>query len=340
MTVSVTRRRFIAISAAALGFGLSAGGGRAMPPVRRWRGVALGANAELMLRHPDPARADEIIAACLAEVRRLERVFSLYQPESALARLNRDGRLAAPPHELVDLLSRAEGFAEATGGAFDVTVQPLWRLYAEHFAKPGADPTGPPTGMIEIARAHVDFRKIKIAAEEIAFAGPGMSVTLNGIAQGYITDRVADLLRGAEMTDVLVNMGETRALSGHPDGRPWRIALENPDPQTGRPREIDLRDAAIATSGGYGFVFTPDGRHHHILDPRTGVSPALWRRISVIAAEAAMADALSTASMMLAGDQLATLSKLYNADIVALDKDSEEIVFGEGYHGNLGAASD
>ncbi len=327
MTGSWTRRRFIAVSAAALGLGLAARGGHAKTPVRRWRGIALGADAELTLHHPDPARADEIIGACMAEVRRLENVFSLFQPNSALARLNRGGRLPAPPQELVYLLSRAQDFAEATGGAFDVTVQPLWRLYAEHFARPGADPAGPSVEAVGNARARVGFRNLRIDAQEIAFARPGMAVTLNGIAQGYVTDRVAGLLRGFGMTDVLVNMGETRALGGHPDGRPWRIGLENPGLPGTLSREIALRDAAIATSGGYGFVFAPGGRLHHILDPRTGVSPARWRRISVIAAEATTADALSTATMMLAGDQVAELCRLYNADTIALDDRGKEAFF-------------
>ncbi|MBC8339728.1 MAG: FAD:protein FMN transferase [Rhodospirillales bacterium] len=330
MTASLTRRRFITVSAVALGLCLTAGAGYARTPVRRWRGVALGADAALTLRHPDPARADAIIGACMAEVRRLEKIFSLYRPDSALVRLNRDGRLPAPPLELVDLLGRAHGYAEATGGAFDVTVQPLWRLYAEHFTRPGADSAGPSLKAIEETRARVDFRNLRIEVQEIAFTKPGMALTLNGIAQGYITDRVADLLRGFGMTDVLVNMGETRALGGHPDGRPWRVGLENPGSEKTPLPRIDLRDAAIATSGGYGFVFTPGCRHHHILDPRTGVSPARWRRVSVIAADATTADALSTASMMLTGDQVASLSTVYDAETIALDHRGKEAVFTRG----------
>jgi FAD:protein FMN transferase len=322
LTGSLSRRRFISISAATLGLGLTVRDAGANPSsIRRWRGVALGADAELILHHPDPNQANKIINACLAEVRRLESIFSLYQPNSALARLNTNSRIAAPPLELVDLLSRARGFAEVTHGAFDVTVQPLWKLYAEHFAKPNADPAGPPTEALGKTRARIGYQRLRIDAQEISFAAPGMAITLNGIAQGYITDRVADLLRGFGMTDVLVNMGETRALGGHPDGRPWRIGLEK-----SLSREINLRDAAIATSGGYGFIFAPGTGLHHIIDPRTGVSPAHWQQVSVIADDATTADALSTASMMLTGDQVAELSKKYNVKIITLDNRREEML--------------
>jgi FAD:protein FMN transferase len=323
LTGSLTRRRFIGISAAALGFGLTVRDAAANPSsIRRWRGVALGADAELTLHHPDPNQAEKIINVCLAEVRRLEKIFSLYHPSSALTQLNTNSRLAAPPHELVDLLSRARSFSESTDGAFDVTVQPLWQLYAEHFSNPGAKPAGPSIEALEQARVRIGIHGLHIDAQEITFANPGMAVTLNGIAQGYITDRVADVLRGFGMMDVLVNMGETRALGGHPDDRPWRIGLEK-SPS----REINLRDAAIATSGGYGFIFGPDTGQHHILDPRTGVSPARWQQVSVIADDATTADALSTASMMLTGDQVAGLSRQYNVKIITLDNRREENIF-------------
>ena len=119
--------------------------------LHRWSGIALGAGAEIVLHDPDAARARRLIARCVAEIDRLEDVFSLYRPESAIRRLNRDGRLAAPPLELVALLAEARSYSERTEGAFDVTVQPLWHLYAAHFSRPGADPRGPAEA--DLARA-------------------------------------------------------------------------------------------------------------------------------------------------------------------------------------------
>ena len=134
-----TRRRFIAISAAAAGLPLVPviGAARSQETdstLRTWRGVALGADAVLQFNHPDPGEADRLIQRSLAEVHRLERIFSLYSEDSAICRLNAFGFLDTPPQDLTRILSESEEFSRATGGAFDITVQPLWDLYAAHFS--------------------------------------------------------------------------------------------------------------------------------------------------------------------------------------------------------------
>ena len=297
MNRPLSRRRFITISAAAAGFALS--GGNAKAALHRWRGSALGADAVILLAHPDATRLTD---AAIAEIRRLEKIFSLYRPDSAVSRLNRDGTLADPPPELVALLAECRHFVEASGGAFDVTVQPLWRLYAEHFARPGADPAGPQD--IAHVLESVDFSAVEVDTARITLRKPGMAVTLNGIAQGYITDRVAGLLRRRGLDNVLVDLGETRALGRHPDGRPWRVGLARAG------RAVDLVDAAVATSGGYGTTFDGSGRHHHILDPTNGRSAGRYAAVSVTAPRATTADALSTAlSVMPPGEAAALLRK-------------------------------
>ena len=291
-----TRRRFIAIAAAAAGLPFAAvRAGAETAHLHRWSGIALGAAAEIVIYDPDAARAGRLIARCVAEIDRLEHVFSLYRPESALSRLNRDGRLAAPPLELVALLAEARFFSERTQGAFDITVQPLWRLHAAHFARAGADPRGPAEADLAKAQALVDYRAVEIEPAQVRFARPGMAVTLNGIAQGYITDRVAALLQDAGMSDVLLDIGEVRALGRHPDGRPWHVGLRRAaEPETVA-RTVMLTDRAVATSAGIASPFEPSGRHHHLFDPATGRPAQAARQVSVIAPRATMADALSTA---------------------------------------------
>ncbi|MDE0052434.1 MAG: FAD:protein FMN transferase [Rhodospirillales bacterium] len=309
MSPAPTRRRFIAIAAAAAGFPLAAAGVRAeAAPLHRWSGVALGAAAEIVLHGPDAARARRLIARCVAEIDRLEDVFSLYRPASALSRLNRDGRLAAPPLELVALLAEARHFSERTEGAFDATVQPLWRAYAAHFARPGADVRGPAEGALAEARALVDWRAVEIEPAEVRLARPGMAVTLNGIAQGYITDRVATLLQEAGMGDVLLDIGEVRALGRHPEGRPWRIGLRRTAAPETLARTVSLADRAVATSAGIASPFDASGRHHHLFDPATGRPAPGAAQVSVIAPNAMMADALSTALAVSPPARAATLA--------------------------------
>src|SRR5262249_12903088 len=126
---------------------------------------------------------------------RLERIFALYRDDSELARLNRDGRLDDPSFDLLAVLSLGLRLSGLTSGAFDTTVQPLWDLYAGHFFRsPTPRPEGPDPKAIERARALVDWRAVDLGTRRIALR-PGMGVTLNGIAQGYVTDRVIDILR-------------------------------------------------------------------------------------------------------------------------------------------------
>jgi len=296
----ISRRRFIRISGAVAGVSLAALGagfaraGRASPLFHEWRGVALGADASLQLYHPDDAEAERLIAESLAEVRRLERVFSLYDNTSALSRLNRDGELADPPQELVELLATSARYARATGGAFDPTVQPLWTLYANHFGTADADPNGPSPGDIGSALAKCGYQRMSVDAARVAFGQSGMGLTLNGIAQGYITDRVAELLRARGVTHTLVDMGETRALDAHPAGRPWSVGIKNPLAEDRLIATISLDNQAVSTSGGYGTQFDAAGRFNHIFDPATGSCANRYLSVSVVAPTAACADALLT----------------------------------------------
>jgi thiamine biosynthesis lipoprotein len=296
MDASMKRRRFIVITAAVGGLPLLPVGTRAASPMLRvWRGAALGADAVLQIHHPDPGAADRLIACSLEEVRRLERILSLYDPDSALVRLNRDGGLGEPPLDLVRVLAESAHFHRLTGGAFDVTVQPLWELYAGHFGRTDADPAGPPRGAVEAALARVGQDGIELSPERIRFARPGMGVTLNGIGQGYVTDRVVERLREGGVEHALVDMGETRAIGDHPAGGAWSIGLEDPASSGQVLDRIELTDRAVATSGGYGTQFDPAGRFNHIFDPADGSTSWRYLSVSVVATTATEADALSTA---------------------------------------------
>ncbi len=140
---TMTRRRMIAISAAAAGMALLPPHGKAAQEGVTWQGEAMGAQASLVIHHPDRAMALKLTNDVVAEVRRLERIFSLYMDDSDLTRLNRQRFLIAPPRELVDILRQSREVWTLTGGAFDPTVQPLWDAYRRHFSTSGAAEAGP-----------------------------------------------------------------------------------------------------------------------------------------------------------------------------------------------------
>ena len=325
----VTRRRTLRLLAGVSGLALSApiageaaaGRETANTKLHTWHGIVLGARASLAINHPDRDKARRLITAALAEIERLERIFSLYRPDSALVRLNAAGRLDQPPLELVALLDRARQWSERTGGAFDVTVQPLWALYRDHFAAARPAPKGPGAEALAAARRLVDYRAVAIEPHRIVFARRGMAITLNGIAQGYITDRVAALLRAEGLDHVLVDLGELRAVGRHPDGRAWRVGLANPLAPDRLRATLAIDGQAVATSTATGLRFDAAGRFHHVFNPRTSRPGAGLLAASVVAEQACDADACSTAILAcedalaaILNDPPASLSKIVTTE--------------------------
>lgn len=303
MASIVTRRRVLAIFAAAAGLPLMRPA-RAATHAVTWSGQALGAPASLVLHHPDREKAQRLVGRVVAEVYRLEEVFSLYRSTSALSELNRVGALAAPPADLVSLLAACQHHWTMSGGLFDPTIQPLWLLYRDHFSAPGADPKGPAGEAIRRTSTRIGFDAVRFNRDRIVLERKGMALTLNGIAQGYITDRVVDMLREAGVTSSLVDMGEGRAIGSRPDGTPWRIGLAERQDADRADAFLDLVNKAVATSSPAGFHFDPAGGFGHILDPRDGSAKASYRRLTVVAPDATTADALSTAFSLMDADEI------------------------------------
>jgi thiamine biosynthesis lipoprotein len=273
----------------------------------------MGNLASIEIRHLDKDRANRLLETARTEIERLESILSLYQPDSALSALNRDGILRDPPLDLVNVLAKAWRFGAITNGVFDVTVQPLWKAYASYFGNPACDPRGPASDVIRRAVERVDYRALEIEPSVVGLNRPAMQVTLNGIAQGYITDCITELLRNEGLDHVLVDLGEIRALGSRDRLHPWQIGVENPDRQAVL-AEVALQDRALATSGSYGFRFDAAGRFHHIFDPRNGSCPQLHASVTVIARDATTADALATACNLLTAEEIASFLTVAGAD--------------------------
>ena len=288
MQMSLSRRRAIQVIACVA----------ALPPLAalagegenalRWDGVALGASCSITISGGDRVQSEIALDAARAEVERMEALFSLYRQDSALMRLNRTGRLDNPGPDMVRLLALCGDVYRLTAGRFDPTIQPVWRLLAESDGKPDRR-------SLDAARALVGWRRVAWDNRAITYGRPGMAMTLNGIAQGYATDRVAGVLRARGCTSVLADIGEIAAIGEAAPGRPWRIGIAERSDEVPE-QEIDLAAGmSIATSSPHGTLLDGQGRIGHIVDPAGEGAPQPWRRVSVIHPSAALADGLSTA---------------------------------------------
>jgi thiamine biosynthesis lipoprotein len=278
-----------------------------------WRGLAMGTDARIVFDAVDPDFARAISTWVSLEIGRLESALSLFRENSEISRLNRQATLRKPSGDMRRSLELALAVARATGGLFDPTVQALWEMYADWFAaSPAADI--PPQSRIAQALRLVDWRKVQVQPDTIRL-GTDQRITLNGLGQGYVTDRIAELLRHYGFDHVLVDLGEQRALGPRADGGPWRIALEGVG-------NIDLADGALATSEGQGCVLDGKGAVHHLFDPRTGHSAGHWQRVTVHHQSATIADALSTAFYAASeGDLAAMIETIGGVTVWTMDRD-------------------
>lgn len=212
----VGRRRFLAISAAALCSPRAA-------MATTWSGYGFGADISITLRGPS-----EITRPALIEARKtlehIEKLFSLYDAASTLSELNASGRLTSPAPDFLHLMHASQAAYATTEGLFDPTVQTLWQARAEGKIHP----------------TQHDWREVRFSPDAIKLSD-GQTLTFNGIAQGYATDRVAAVLAAHGLTEALANIGEFKALGG-----PWRLGVCDPD--FGLLATRTLTGTAIATS--------------------------------------------------------------------------------------------
>lgn len=319
--MTLTRRRFMAIAATAVTVPCLPAFAATSPVQVAWRGAALGAHASITLSGHDADRMATLINGLEAEVSRLENIFSIYRSGSQVSRLNRDGVLRTPAPELLELMSLTSSVHDATGGAFDPTVQTLWQLHAEVRAL-GQQPTAQ---AVRDARGRTGWQHVDFSSELVRFDKHGMALTFNGIAQGYVADRMADLLRANGFTNVLVDMGEISARGHRAAGEPWQVGIVRPDGALVAKTEIS--DRALATSAP-ALAEPANGMvANHIIDPRSGEPGGRWNLVSVSHRQAAVADALSTAFSLLARAEIdAVLKQFADARLEFLSRVSARII--------------
>ena len=267
--MKMNRRRFLAVIATA-----TLAGSSRNSTITRQRFYALGTEAQITLTGKQK-QAKAALLACRKEITAIESAFSLYDSNSMLSRLNRDGYVATDAR-FSTLLHNALQMADLTGGAFDPTIQPLWQAYANG-------------GSIERARNLVDWRDLVSNEETAHFVRPGMAASFNGIAQGFAADRVSGILVDHGFHNTLVDLGEFSA-RGTKQSRPWLLGIREPLSQH-IVAHAELNNGAIATSEPEGTLIAA---RSHIFDPLEQVGKR-WASVTVEAREAWRADALSTA---------------------------------------------
>lgn len=284
--------------------------------------VAMACRFEVMLESDD---AREVAAArrALDEADRLEAMLTVFRETSEVVHLNRvagheDVRVSP---ELFELLQMSERLSEETGGAFDVTSNPLSRCWG-FLRREGRVPDD---AALAEARSCVGMRKVTLDVDRqaVRFDRPGVEVNFGSIGKGYAMDRMAALLRGAGVRRALLSAGSSSVAAIGGRGQGWPIDLR---PRRARApvARVLLRDGAVGSSGAGEQYFEIEGtRYGHVIDPRTGWPASGVLGVSVVTREAAVADALSTA-LLVEGPGLAESYCATHPDtLVVLVRESE-----------------
>jgi len=258
--------------------------------------------------------ADKAIDGAFSEIGKLEKLSNFFSPDSEISKINKNAGISEVnvSPDILELLEKAVYVSDKTGGAFDVTVGPVERLYDFHKKiKPREDEIRKNLPLVNYKDLIIQRNRSTVFLRK-----KGMLIDPGGIAKGYAAEKAAAVLREKGIRSGIVAVaGDIRAFGSKPDGTPWRIGIRNPramDAEDDIMATILLSDKAISTSGDYERFFIEDGkRYHHLLDPRTGHSAGLCKCVSVIAREGSFADSLATGIFVLGPEKgMKVLEKL------------------------------
>ncbi len=264
--------------------------------------LEMGTTVSMTLIHPSKDQAEEAMDSAYKEIRRLTGLMNRFENNTAIGLLNLEGILVDVNPEVQEVVSSALDYFRVTRGAFDISVKPIIDLFREKLGKNRNQ--YPSDREVKEVLQRVGSENIEMNGRTIRFKKPGMGITLDGIAKGYIVDKASSVLLRCNITNHLINAGgDIRAVGARQDKKPWTVAIQDPHKKGQHSGAIHLADAAVATSGNYEVYFDREKLFHHIVNPITGYSPHAGASVSVVAPTTMEADALSTSVFVMNPDR-------------------------------------
>ena len=298
----------------------------------------MGAEVRLTAWTAAEGVADDAFHAVFAEFDRLDALLSVWKPGSDVLRLNAAAGKAPVglSRETIEILETAQRVSAWTDGKFDITfgaLSDVWKFDHDQ------DNRVPSAAEIASRLPLVDHRRVIVDAQAgTAFIErPGMRVHLGGIGKGYAVDRAVAMLRAYGIGDFMVQFGGDLYVSGVAGEGPWRLGINDP---RGAPDDsfatLELHDATFSTSGDYERFFVADGvRYHHLLDPDSGQPARGTRSVTIIAASAMLADALSTGVFIIGAHKgMALIERLADVEAVIVSAEND-VLISSGLRGRL-----
>lgn len=236
--------------------------------------------------------ADAALDEAVAEIERLDALWSIASSDGEIARLNAEKKITASADTLA-LLTRAKEISVATDGLFSTTIAPLM----DAWGFTSGDYRVPDEAELSALLAHVDDKEIAISDSTVTIPADA-KVDLGGIAKGFTSARVMEIFRENGVENGILSLGgNVQALGTKPDGSLWRVGLQDPADERALFATLELADKAVITSGAYERNFEQNGiTYHHIIDPRTGYpAESGLSSVTIVSDDGTLADGLSTA---------------------------------------------
>ena len=271
--------------------------------------------------------SEKAIEAAIAEVQRIERIFTTYDQTSVTNQINdMAGILPVKVHEeVLQLIKRAIRISVISQGAFDLTFggvdKSLWNFDQKMKHLPDA----------ELARKSVhlvNYKNIVIdeEAQTVFLLKKGMRIGFGGIGKGYAAMSAKSVMEAMGVTGGVVNAaGDLTVWGSQKDGRKWKLGIANPNFNHKIFSSLEFNNGSVATSGNYEkYVVIGGKRYSHTIDPRTGMPVHGIKSVTIICNNAELADALTTPVMVMGVEAgLFLINQLKGvATIIVDEKDS------------------
>jgi thiamine biosynthesis lipoprotein len=283
------------------------------PALQERTNILLGTVVTVKAYRTDGANAYPLIDSAFREMHRIDSLCG-YLETSVVSRINdNSGRSTPISKEVAELLAKSVRYSAVSGGALDVTVNPLSELWNK-FENTAALP--PSQASVDSVLTLVGYENLVVTDSSALLMIEGGSIDLGSLAKGYAVDRGIAILDSLGADGALIDAGgDIRTLGKRPDGTGWRIGLKDPRAPDSILTVFELHDKAIATSGDYERYFMRgDTRYHHILDPKTGF-PARWCcSVTIIADQACDADAIATAVFVMGPSGMLLVNSLSDVE--------------------------
>jgi thiamine biosynthesis lipoprotein len=288
--------------------------------------------------------AGQAIEEAFAEMERVNSLFNNYDPQSEVSAINRTAGddPVSISKETMEALTLAVQYGDITGGALDITIGPLLRLWGFGKDEVGLEGKDPDPASLAQARALVNYRALELSRHRswkgtirrsARLAAKGMWIDVGSFSKGYVADKAVAVLKKRRIENALVIAGGTVCGFGvKPDGSLWQVGVQHPRDPNRILTAVALKNCSISTSGDYENFYLKNGRRRgHIIDPRTGAPVSGMQSVSVIAPDGVTSDLLDTPLFVLGPEQGMAVARRLTGVEVLMVVEGGQVVYTEGW---------